>query len=93
MLQRGIAVQRRLERLVLEERGLEEIVATISSAVGGTVAILGSRGERLAGRGFRRQLSAEAVTAIREEALAHTDDGHPFVPAHPAVAGGRWPTR
>jgi len=87
VLQRGIAVQRRLERLVLEERGLEEIVATIASAVGGTVAILGGRGERLAGRGFRRQLSAEAVHAIREEALAHTADGHAFVPAHPAVAG------
>ena len=87
MLQRGIAVQRRLERLVLEERGLEEIVATIASAVGGTVAILGGRGERLAGRGFRRQLSSDAVAAIREEALAHTGDGHAFVPAHPAVAG------
>ena len=62
-------------------------MATISSAIGGTVAILGGRGERLAGRGFRRQLSAEAVEAIREEALAHTADGHPFVPAHPAVAG------
>jgi purine catabolism regulator len=87
VLQRGIAVQRRLERLVLEERGLEEIVATIASAVGGTVAILGGRGERLAGRGFRRQLSSEAVAAIREEALAHTGDGHAFVPAHPAVGG------
>ena len=87
VLQRGIAVQRRLERLVLEERGLEEIVATIASAVGGTVAILNSRGERLAGRGFRRELSAEAVNAIRDEALAHIADGHPFVPTHPSVAG------
>jgi purine catabolism regulator len=87
VLQRGIAVQRRLERLVLEERGLEEIAATIASAVGGTVAVLDGRGERLAGRGFRRELSAEAVKAIREEALSHTADGHPFVPAHPAVAG------
>src|SRR3954454_20849570 len=52
VLQRGIAVQRRLERLVLQERGLEEIAATISSAVGGTVAILDGRGERLARRGF-----------------------------------------
>ncbi|HXV06270.1 MAG TPA: PucR family transcriptional regulator ligand-binding domain-containing protein, partial [Solirubrobacterales bacterium] len=87
VLQRGIAIQRRLERLVLEERGLEEIVATISSAVGGTVAILNARGERMAGRGFRRQLSAEAVAAIREEALAHTGNGHPFVPTHPSIAG------
>ena len=49
VLQRGIAVQRRLERLVLEERGLEEIAATIASAVGGTVGVLDGRGERLAG--------------------------------------------
>ena len=54
VLQRGLAIQRRLERLVLEERGLEEIAATVASAVGGTVAILDGRGERLAGRGFRR---------------------------------------
>jgi purine catabolism regulator len=87
VLQRGIAVQRRLERLVLEERGLEEIAATIASAVGGTVAILDGRGERLAGRGFRRQLSAEAIGGIRKEALGHAADGHPFVPSHPSVAG------
>jgi len=87
VLQRGIAVQRRLERLVLEERGLEEITATISSAVGGTVAVLDSRGERIAGRGFRRELSADAAGAIRREAVSHSSDGHPFVPGHPSVAG------
>ncbi len=87
VLQRGIAVQRRLERLVLEERGLEELVATISSAVGGTVAILNGRGERIAGRGFRRELSSEAVNAIRDEAVAHIADGHPFVPGHASIAG------
>ncbi len=87
VLQRGIAVQRRLERLVLEERGLKEIAATISSAVGGTVSILDGRGERIAGCGFRRELSAEADVAIRKEAIAHSSDGHPFVPTHPSVAG------
>jgi purine catabolism regulatory family protein/PucR-like helix-turn-helix protein/diguanylate cyclase with GGDEF domain len=87
VLQRGIAVQRRLERLVLEERGLEEIAATIASAVGGTVAVLDGRGERLAGRGFRRQLSADAISGIRKEALGHAGDGHPFVPSHASVTG------
>ena len=87
VLQRGIAVQRRLERMVLEERGLEEIAATISSAVGGTVSILDGRGEPLAGRGFRRELSEEAEEEIRAEALAHLGDGHPFIPSHPSVAG------
>ena len=56
-------------------------------AVGGTVAILDGRGERLAGRGFRRQLSADAIGGIRKEALGHAADGHPFVPSHPSVAG------
>ena len=87
VLQRGLAIQRRLERLVLEERGLEEIAATVASAVGGTVAILDGRGERLAGRGFRRQLSAEAVGGIRREVVGHAGDGHPFVPSHPSLAG------
>jgi purine catabolism regulator len=87
VLQRGLAIQRRLERLVLEERGLEEIAATVASAVGGTVAILDGRGERLAGRGFRRRLSAEAVGGIRREVVGHAGDGHPFVPSHPSLAG------
>jgi PucR family transcriptional regulator, purine catabolism regulatory protein len=87
VLQRGIAVQRRLERLVLEERGLAEIAATISSAVGGAVVVLDPHGERLAERNFRRELSAEAVAAIRQEAMSHGADGHPFVPSHPSVAG------
>jgi PucR family transcriptional regulator, purine catabolism regulatory protein len=87
VLQRGLAIQRRLERLVLEERGLEEIAATVASAVGGTVAVLDGRGERLAGRGFRRQLSTEAIAAIRREVIGHAGDGHPFVPSHPSLAG------
>ncbi|HKG34993.1 MAG TPA: PucR family transcriptional regulator ligand-binding domain-containing protein [Solirubrobacterales bacterium] len=87
VLQRGIAVQRRLERLVLEERGLDQITATIASAVGGTVLVLDGRGERLAGRGFRRELSAEASASLRHEVAAHDSDGQPFVPAHSAIAG------
>src|SRR3954467_7936603 len=79
VLQRGLAIQRRLERLGLEDRGLEETAPPVASAVGGTVAILDGRGERLAGRGFRRQLSAEAIRAIRKEALGHAGAGHPSV--------------
>ena len=87
MLQRGIAVQRRLERLVLEERGLEEIVATIASAVGGTVAILGGRASGSPAAASAAQLSSEAVAAIREEALPTPATATPSSPTHPAVAG------
>ena len=51
------------------------------------MAILDGRGERLAGRGFRRQLSADAVGGIRREVAGHAGDGHPFVPSHPSLAG------
>jgi purine catabolism regulator len=87
VLQRSIGVQSRLQRLVLEERGLEEITATIASAVGGTVMVLDGRGERLAAAGFRRELGDEAIAAIRREAISHGGDGHPFAPSHPAIAG------
>jgi purine catabolism regulator len=87
VLQRGISIQRRLERQVLEERGLQQITATISSAVGGTVLVLDGRGEALAESSFRRQLSEEATKAIGVETVSHGADGHPFVPSHASVAG------
>ena len=37
VLQRGIAIHKRLERLVLEERGLDEVVRALAAATGGAV--------------------------------------------------------
>ena len=87
VLQRGVAVQRRLERLVLEERGLEQLTATIAAAVGGTVLVIDGHGETLASHSFRRELPEAVMVAIRSEAAAHVGDGHPFVPTHASVAG------
>jgi PucR family transcriptional regulator, purine catabolism regulatory protein len=87
VLQRGIAVQRRLERLVLEERGLEQLTATIAAAVGGSVLVLDGHGEVLSSRNFRRELPEAVEVAIRSEAATHAGDGHPFVPAHASVTG------
>src|SRR6201994_4458636 len=44
VLRRGAVVRQRLESLVLEERGLAEIAATIGVAVDGAVAILDAAG-------------------------------------------------
>ena len=38
VLQRGIAIHKRLEQLVLEERGLDELVRALSAAIGGAVS-------------------------------------------------------
>jgi purine catabolism regulator len=48
VLQRSIAIHKRLERLVLEERGLDELVGAVSAAIGGAVMVLDARGETLA---------------------------------------------
>src|SRR3954465_2543195 len=86
VLQRSIAVHRRLERLLLEERGLDELVRAIAATIGGAVVVLDPRGKVLASRAFQRELSEEAVDSIREElarrARARGKSGA-FVPDHP----------
>jgi purine catabolism regulator len=49
VLQRGITIQRRLERLILEERGLDEVVRALAATIGGAVLVLSARGELMAG--------------------------------------------
>ena len=85
VLQRGIATHKKLERLVVEERGLDEVVRALSAAIGGAVLVLDPRGEPLASRAFRRQLSDEAVSAVREQVRAA--DGNEFTPDHAELAG------
>jgi purine catabolism regulator len=97
VLQRGIGIHKRLERLVLEERGLEEVVRALAAAIGGAVAVLDGRGETIASKVFRRQPSDDAVAAVRDEVRrrsaeiasgsADTGEGAEFVPEHPELSG------
>ena len=50
VLQRGIAIHKRLERIVLEERGLDEVVRALAAATGSAVSVLSG-----AGRDDRRE--------------------------------------
>src|SRR4051794_7749760 len=86
VLQRGIATHKRLERLVLEERGLDAVVRSLAAAIGGAVVVLSGRGETLASGAFRRRLGEGVVHEIRQEVAArgHTEE---FAPAHPDIAG------
>ena len=86
VLQRGIATHKRLERLVLEERGLDAVVRALAAAIGGAVVVLNGRGETLATGAFRRRLSERVVNEIRQEV---TSRGQPaeFAPDHPDIAG------
>src|SRR3954465_12711008 len=88
VLQRSIVVHRRLERLLLEERGLDELARAIAATVGGAVTVLDPRGKVLASRAFQRELSEEAVEAIRAELVKRARSrgkAAPFVPDPPEL--------
>jgi PucR family transcriptional regulator, purine catabolism regulatory protein len=88
-LQRGIAFHKRLEQLVLEERGLEEVARALAAATGGAVAALDRQGEPMTVCEFRRKLGKPVLEAIGEEVAERTRSGKPvaFAPEHPDVAG------
>jgi PucR family transcriptional regulator, purine catabolism regulatory protein len=98
VLQRGIAIHKRLERLVLEESGLDEVVRALTAAIGGAVSVLSARGETIAAKMFRRQVPDAAMGQVRTEVrrrsaeLRSAAGGRPgddaeFAPDHPDLAG------
>jgi len=97
VLQRGIAIHKRLERLVLEESGLDEVVRALAAATGGAVCVLSGRGETISSKAFRRQLPGEAMETVREEVARRSEqlsngnaraiENAEFAPDHPDIAG------
>jgi purine catabolism regulator len=88
LLQRSIAAQERLQRIVLSERGLDAIVGALATLIGGPALVFDGRGELQASRTFRRELDPEVVAALGEEVRdrARRGDGRGFVPGHPDLA-------
>jgi PucR family transcriptional regulator, purine catabolism regulatory protein len=88
LLQRSIAAQERLQRIVLSERGLDAIVGALATLVGGAALVFEGRGELQAMRTFRRELDDDVVAALAEELRerARSGQGTAFVPAHPQLA-------
>jgi purine catabolism regulator len=62
-LRRSTAIQGRLERLVLEERGLGEVMRMVAEAIGGSATVLGARGETIASSGPLEAADWEALKA------------------------------
>ena len=89
LLQRSIAVQRRLEQLVLDQRGLDELTRALSAAIGGSIVMLDGRGEPVSTANFRRPTPAPAMEAIRADVAQRNASPHPeaFEPMHEVVAG------
>jgi DNA-binding PucR family transcriptional regulator len=91
LLQRSIAIHKRLERLVLEERGLDELVRALAAAIGGGIVVLSARGEPIASGAFHRALPEEAIAAVAREVSRRTGKGEreeaEFAPDQPGLAG------
>jgi len=66
-LRRGAEIHRRMERLVLEERGLDEVVRALATAIGGAVRVLDPRGDTIASSAPRRDLPEAALAALRAQ--------------------------
>src|SRR3954471_21020713 len=85
VLSRGIAVNERLERLVLQGGGLDEGARGIAAAVGGSSVVLDARGEVLASGG--RKLPEYLLNAVREEVQPRGNAAAPFVPTQTDLRG------
>ncbi len=67
VLQRALAAHERLERIVLSERGLEGVVAALSSLVGGAALVFDARAELLAQQAARAPVDGEAFAGLVAE--------------------------
>jgi purine catabolism regulator len=89
VLRRGAVVRQQLENIVLEERGLAEIAATIGVAVDGAVAILDAAGAPLACHDpVGELLGPRALSAIGGQVTARGADAQPFIATDPRLPSG-----
>ncbi len=75
VLRRAIAAHERLERIVLSERGLDALAATLSTLIGAAVLVFDARGEPLVSRAFRRATEPETIAALRTELVERARRG------------------
>ncbi len=67
VLRRALAAHERLERIVLSERGLEALAATLSTLIGAAVLVFDARGTPLAQRAFRRAVEPDTVAVLEAD--------------------------
>jgi purine catabolism regulator len=86
VLERSAQVHERLERLVIEGRGLEEILVSTASAIGGTAMVIDPSGRELARSTSGAGPDAETTEALGAELAGEVHAGTPAVFA-PESAG------
>jgi purine catabolism regulator len=88
-LERSVEVHARLERLVLAERGLPEIMRAIAESVSGAAMLLDDRGLELGRHPQERGFSRRAAADIRDEVNERAEAGRQaiFVAERGSLAG------
>jgi purine catabolism regulator len=76
-LRRSIELQGRLERLVLDERGLACVVEVVAAEIGGSVGVLNGRGETLAWHDAGDPAAADVARAGLRAAIEAIDGPPP----------------
>jgi len=89
VLQRDARVHERLERLVIEGRGIDEILGAIASAAGGVAVLQSAAGDELGVASKGGSPAPAALQALGEEVAARGASASvgPFEPASEAIAG------
>ena len=89
VLDRGTQVHERLERLVIEGRGLEAVLGSLATAIGGSAIVQDATGRELARHPRKGGPGAAAVKALGAEVASRraTAAVTPFEPQHPSLAG------
>jgi purine catabolism regulator len=89
VLRRDAAVQERLERLVIEGRGLDSLVAEIASAAAGCAIVHGASGEEVARQPRRAGLDATALRELGREVASRAASASlgTFEPRSDGLAG------
>jgi len=90
VLERAAQVHERLERLVIEGRGLEAILGSVASAIGGVAIVQDTTGRELARHPGKGGPGAAALKALSAEAAARratTSALTPFEPQHESLTG------
>src|SRR5439155_6137428 len=82
------SLHERLERLVIEGRGLHEVVASIAGAVAGSAVVQDATGREIARHPRRGELGPAALTALGEEVAERGASAAvaPFAPVQRALA-------
>lgn len=86
VLERSVLVHERLERLVIEGHGLDEILASTGAAIGGAAIVIDQTGRELARSSSGAELEPGMSAKLAAE-LAGQPPGSPFAPEHGTLAG------